>query len=517
MHITSDEAETPVLSAASKYSEASDMTNNDSSSIGPRVGLNKNRVQDGNFCRLGIMVSVAGTLSETFIDRQIRLIAPDNTVLLTSRIDNNSSQRQLELPILEDPGMVQLTHEPALDKKVIDFLQSHKVSHLLSHFGDNSLKLVELNSRTLKLPIFVHFHGYDASMLLREPRMVEAYRWLGQNVTGVIVVSRQMARKLAHVGIPNSKIILSPYGVEIPESTSTGVAAEPCRFLAVGRLVAKKAPLLLLEAFRQVLDSVPDATLDLIGDGVLKQHVMQQIHCLGLSASVRVHGARDSQFVKRAMLESSVFVQHSITDPFTGDAEGLPNSILEAGACGIPVVSTIHEGIPDSVEDGKTGFLVREYDVESMASKMIHLAQRPSLRSQMGSAAREKITSTYSVDHMITRLRDIIGVPEQTTILSTTPPDRKMTILTTNKNIDTEINRLIDESIKNLKEGDFCSAAKIIEQARASTNKAKDLEYVRALCFISKNETEKAREALRSELRYFPANQPARELLDSLN
>jgi glycosyltransferase involved in cell wall biosynthesis len=107
------------------------------------------------------------------------------------------------------------------------------------------------------------------------------------------------------------------------------------------------------------------------------------------------------------MQHARCVVQHSVVAP-SGDSEGTPLTILEAGATGLPVVSTRHAGIPDVVIEGATGFLVDEHDEESMAQHMIRLAQDPDLAGVMGRAARAHIQKNFSKARRLASLWAII-------------------------------------------------------------------------------------------------------------
>jgi glycosyltransferase involved in cell wall biosynthesis len=105
-------------------------------------------------------------------------------------------------------------------------------------------------------------------------------------------------------------------------------------------------------------------------------------------------------------------VKHSLR-PGSGDSEGTPVSVLEAGACGLPLVSTRHAGIKDVVIEEETGLLVDEHDIAGMAAQMIRLAQEPALAAALGQRARERIASHFSLDHSIANLWYIL---EQTLV-----------------------------------------------------------------------------------------------------
>jgi len=114
------------------------------------------------------------------------------------------------------------------------------------------------------------------------------------------------------------------------------------------------------------------------------------------SGNLNFTGAVDHKRALGLLQQAKVFVQHSVTSG-TGDQEGLPNSIVEAMRNGKPVVSTIHSGIPEIVEDGKSGFLVQEHDYHSFADFMIRLIEDDQLREAMGNEAKAKVESMIPI------------------------------------------------------------------------------------------------------------------------
>jgi len=107
------------------------------------------------------------------------------------------------------------------------------------------------------------------------------------------------------------------------------------------------------------------------------------------------------------MRRAAVFVQHSVIAP-SGDREGTPVAILEAGAAAVPVVATRHEGIADVVIDGATGLLVEEGDVNGMAAAVADLLSDQERARQLGQAARRRIEEKYSMQASIDRLWTIL-------------------------------------------------------------------------------------------------------------
>jgi glycosyltransferase involved in cell wall biosynthesis len=124
----------------------------------------------------------------------------------------------------------------------------------------------------------------------------------------------------------------------------------------------------------------------MLGAGLLHDVCSKLIKALHVEHAVELKGIVDHAGVAALMQESRVFVQHSLV-PASGDSEGTPVAILEAGAAGLPVVSTRHAGIIDAVIHGKTGFLVNEGDIDAMAEYLYQLLANPELASKMGRIA----------------------------------------------------------------------------------------------------------------------------------
>jgi colanic acid/amylovoran biosynthesis glycosyltransferase len=108
--------------------------------------------------------------------------------------------------------------------------------------------------------------------------------------------------------------------------------------------------------------------------------------------------------------DSDHFLLHSVTDPDTGDEEGLPVSILEAMAHALPVISTRHAGIPEAVVEGETGFLVDEGDSAGMAECILDLAKGSGMRSEMGLAGWRRARELFCWDREKKALLEIMGL-----------------------------------------------------------------------------------------------------------
>lgn len=281
-----------------------------------------------------------------------------------------------------------------------------KADAVLAEYGPTGVGVLEACQR-LEVPLIVHFHGYDASLREVLKRHEEGYKALFQKATRHVAVSRTMERALVAMGAPPDRVCYNPCGVD-PDVFNEGNPAEaPPTFLAVGRLVEKKAPHLLILAFAEAYRREPEARLRIIGDGPLFGVCEDLVAGLGLGHAVDLLGPQPHDVVRAEMGRSRAFVQHSVVAA-SGDSEGTPVAVMEAGATALPVVATRHAGIPDVVQEGETGLLVDERDVAGMAEAMLQLARDPARARAMGQAARVRVRNHFSMDRSIGKLWAII-------------------------------------------------------------------------------------------------------------
>jgi glycosyltransferase involved in cell wall biosynthesis len=285
------------------------------------------------------------------------------------------------------------------------FFSTQKVDVVLAEYGPTGLGVLDA-CRRFKIPLVVHFHGFDASFILkRNPRFYE--RLFAAKVP-LVAVSKAMMQNLLQAGASAACLHYNVYG---PHPSFEGIAQKQTPtipiFLAIGRFVPKKAPHKTIIAFAEVVKQFPEAKLWMAGDGDLADVCKELVHALGLSASVHFLGIQSRAQIQDLMQQATAFVQHSVTAP-SGDTEGTPVAILEAMLAGLPIVSTRHAGIPDVVVHEQTGYLCEEGDTQTMANYMIHLARQPLLAREMGSKGMNHVKSNFSLDRHIRSLQELL-------------------------------------------------------------------------------------------------------------
>lgn len=353
--------------------------------------------------------------SETFIREHISRIPEVKTVLskgvFPSKINGvdlfsvairqtNKIMAALPFSISRDLAFLQR------NRLLARVLRRRHVDIVLAEYGPTGSSITPA-CRIAGVPLVVHFHGQDAFHVPTLEKYRSGYRAMFKSVAGIIVGTDEMRQQVEALGAPADKIYKNPCGVDTQLFQPIDAAQNPPVFLALGRFVEKKAPHLTILAFHKVVQSRPDAKLIMIGDGNLLDACKQIVRALCLVDHVEFRGALNQQQVAELMKTARAFVQHS-AKPESGDSEGTSISVLEAASTALPVVATRHGGIKDSVKHGLTGFLVDEYDIESMTHYMLKLVDEPALAGDMGRRGRKRMETKYAMERSISELRSIL-------------------------------------------------------------------------------------------------------------
>jgi glycosyltransferase involved in cell wall biosynthesis len=304
-----------------------------------------------------------------------------------------------------------LTRQAAL---VADYLLAQGIEHVHAHFATESAFVALVAAKAAGITCTFTAHAYDIfrsedTGTIREDSPEKRLRILLEECDGGFTVSEF-----------NRKYILSRTGQEFAKKIGIlrcGIAPEKfdslsrvgrdsVTILCVGRFVEKKGYEYLLRAFANLKAVNGKVRLRLVGDGDLKQPMQSLAEELGVSDSVDFLGSVSSEVVHAEMQRADLFALHSVTAA-NGDMEGIPVSLMEAAAAGLPVVSTLHSGIPELVLDGNTGFLVPERDVAEFSRKLIALASSAETRERMGRAAREFVTKNFNQQREAEKLAGI--------------------------------------------------------------------------------------------------------------
>lgn len=278
---------------------------------------------------------------------------------------------------------------------------------LQAHFGPDAVRALPI-AKALSIPMCVYYHGYDATTLPEYmARSYKGRQYLKnmdkiKSETSMFFTDSDFIRnKLIEQGFPNDRVFTHYIGLDLSQFVP-GEDKEPI-VLFVGRLVEKKGCEYLIRAMAKVQIEMPETRLVIIGDGPLLKPL--KTLTISLNVSCEFIGWKTPEQVRDWMKRAMVFSVPSVTAP-SGDSEGLPTVLVEAQAMGLPVVSFISNGIPEAVEDKKTGFLFPEKDVDNLAQAILRLLRDPELRKKMGEEGRKRVELLFDIRKQTSKLEE---------------------------------------------------------------------------------------------------------------
>lgn len=293
------------------------------------------------------------------------------------------------------------------------FEKIEKISPSLmhAHFGPDGVKALPLATR-LSIPLIVTFHGYDIT-IKPSRAWYSSYSYfmylarrkkLRRVASKFVAVSSFIKEKLIQRGFPEDKIVVHYVGVDLEKFSCISSQSRKPIVLFVGRLVEVKGCEFLIRAMAIVQSVMPNAELVVLGDGPLKKSL--EATTGRLLTNYQFLGFQSQPVVKDWMQRAKVFSVPSISTK-SGYTEAFGTVFVEAQSMGLPVVSSLSGGIPEAVEDGKTGFLVPEKDVQSLANRILTLLEDEPLWYQMSQNAIARARSHFDIRKQTKKLEDI--------------------------------------------------------------------------------------------------------------
>jgi colanic acid/amylovoran biosynthesis glycosyltransferase len=277
------------------------------------------------------------------------------------------------------------------------------------HFGPNGVLAAHLRRMGAHAaPIVTTYHGIDVTRTMAE-RGAGFYRVLFEDGDLHLPVSALFRRILVDAGCPPERTLVHHMGValgDLPFRERRAPEDGVTRLVTVARLVEKKGVEFGVRAVAALARDGRAVRYEIVGDGPRRAEIEALVRSLDLEAVVRVHGWLDRPGVRALLDRAHVLLAPSVTAA-DGDQEGIPMVLMEAMASGLPVVSTVHSGIPELVEDGVGGHLVPERDVEALAACLARLVGRPESWGPLARAARSRIEAEFDVDALNDRLVEL--------------------------------------------------------------------------------------------------------------
>ncbi|EMV76537.1 colanic acid biosynthesis glycosyltransferase WcaL [Escherichia coli] len=269
----------------------------------------------------------------------------------------------------------------------------------IAHFGPagvTAAKLRELG--VIRGKIATIFHGIDISSREVLNHYTPEYQQLFRRGDLMLPISDLWAGRLQKMGCPREKIAVSRMGVDMTRFSPRPVKAPatPLEIISVARLTEKKGLHVAIEACRQLKEQGMAFRYRILGIGPWERRLRTLIEQYQLEDVVEMPGFKPSHEVKAMLDDADVFLLPSVTGA-DGDMEGIPVALMEAMAVGIPVVSTLHSGIPELVEADKSGWLVPENDARALAQRLAAFSQLDTNElAPVIKRAREKVEHDFN-------------------------------------------------------------------------------------------------------------------------
>jgi colanic acid/amylovoran biosynthesis glycosyltransferase len=290
-------------------------------------------------------------------------------------------------------------------------LQQLNPALIHAHFGVCGTLVLPL-AQKLKIPLIVTYHGLDATMSdeYTQKKSINTRIYLQRRealkleASLFITVSNFLKERLIQQGFPSDKILVHHIGVDTKLfQPDCHIAREPI-VLFVAPLVEKKGCEYLIQAMAKLQAVMPEVELVIIGDGQLRAALEHSAR--SSLFKYKFLGVQPPEVIKHWMNLAKVFCAPSITTA-SGDSEGLPKVIIEAQAMGLPVVASVHGGIPEGVIHRKTGFLAAEGDSQALAKYILLLLINPQRWQSFSSNARKHINVQFNLNQQTRLLEDI--------------------------------------------------------------------------------------------------------------
>jgi colanic acid/amylovoran biosynthesis glycosyltransferase len=264
------------------------------------------------------------------------------------------------------------------------------------YFGHTGVHLLPF-IRNWPGPATVSFHGMDIMPRPNEPGYDTRMKELLDVLPMVLARSESLAARLVALGCDPAKIRINRTGIPLdafPFGERVAPADGAWKLAQASRLIEKKGLDDSLRAFAGFRARFPAATFTIAGDGPLRPQLDALARELGIADALHFAGFQTQEQLRALYTDSHIFLHPSRTTSGL-DQEGVPNSMLEAMATGLPVAATLHGGIPEAVENGVAGLLTPERDPDALRDSLLALANDPARWQAMGAAAARSVRHKF--------------------------------------------------------------------------------------------------------------------------
>ncbi len=289
-----------------------------------------------------------------------------------------------------------------------DLFRREGVEHVHVHFANRAAHTAIFLKTLSGIPFSITAHGQDFMSDLAQDDLLREICDSAEFVAVETDYSQNLIRKRCPESAAKIHRVYNGMDPAILSQPATEpVRSGPARILSVGRLVSFKGFENLIDACAELRAKQLDFTCDIIGDGPLRQKLQKRIDDLRLESVVTLRGSQTQERVFEALRNCDIFALASIVDQ-AGASDVFPTVIQEAMACARAVVSTQLAGIPETVVNEQTGFLVPPGDMPALTAALEKLLNNAELRSRFGAAGRARVEKHFQIETTVAPFVDLL-------------------------------------------------------------------------------------------------------------
>ena len=280
------------------------------------------------------------------------------------------------------------------------------IEHIHAHWATHPTLAAYVVQQLTGLPFSFTIHAHD--LYVERPMLEEKIRPASFVVT-ISEYNRQLLQELYGVTAANKTVVVH-CGIDLevfqPQTAKNSTA--PFTIICIASLEEYKGHPYLLEACAQLKAQGINFHCLLVGEGNHRPQLEAQIRQLGLTNHITLLGHQPRSRVQELLAEADVMVLPSVVAT-SGKKEGIPVALMEALAMRLPAIATRISGVPELIDDGKTGLLVPERDVQALVAALLRVYRNPELGKQLGAAGRLKVKQEFNLRHNVARLYNLLN------------------------------------------------------------------------------------------------------------
>lgn len=344
--------------------------------------------------------------SEKFISQQKKYLTQFQPILVGRTLQGEPPDPQAAVVTIEPSGLLALGRQILFrnNDSLLKQLPTNQPALIHAYCGIEGVYALPL-AKKLSTPLITTFYGFDTLRTHKALLASKKISWfnyllhrrrLAKQGNLFIAVSHFVRQRMIKLGFPEDRTLTHYTGVDTETIVPTTTKKSEKIILHVAKLVDAKGTRYLLEALSILRKQSVEARLIIIGDGPLLTALREYSTTLGIASYVTFLGKQPHHHVIAWMQQASVFCLPSI-ETYSGETESLSMVLMEAAACQLPAIATLHGGIPEIVNDGKTGLLVPERHAKTLADRLSYLLTNDSIAEKMGLAARKHVIENFNL------------------------------------------------------------------------------------------------------------------------